>query len=309
MKILITGGCGFIGVNVLQQLEGGGHEITVFDNLTTGKREDLDPFDVSFVEGDIKDYEALSSAVEGKDVIIHLAAHTRVVESVEEPRGNMEDNVIGSFNVFEAARKNGIGRVVFASTGGAIIGDAEPPVHEDMVPKPISPYGAGKLCSEAYASAYAGAYGMTTIGLRFANVYGPYSYHKGSVVATYFRNILRGVPLTIYGDGTQTRDYVYSEDLAALIVKACSVDVKGFETFHIGAGEETRLLELIERMREVTGERLDDIVYEGPRAGEIYRNYTLIDKAQRMLGYAPAHDLKSGLEKTWKWFLENRDRL
>ncbi len=310
MKILITGGCGFIGVNVLHQLKGKGHDITVLDNLSMGKKEDLDPFpQVTLVEGDIKDFDTVSRAVAGQDAIIHLAAHTRVIESVEAPRANMEDNVIGTFNIFEAARVQGVKRVAFASTGGAIIGDAEPPVHEELVPRPISPYGAGKLCCEAYASAYAGAYGITAIGLRFANVYGPYSYRKGSVVALYFKNLLSGIPFTIYGDGTQTRDYVFSEDLAALIVKSLTAPVEGFETFHVGAGEETTLLKLIETMREVTGKPIDDIQYQPVRAGEIYRNYTLIGKAQKILGYKPAHGLKEGLEKTWQWFLDNKERL
>ena len=151
----------------------------------------------------------------------------QVIPSVEKPQFNFDVNVIGSFNVLEAARASGIKRVVSASTGGAIIGEVTPPVHEAMVPHPMSPYGASKLAVEGYCSAFSASYGLNAISLRFSNVYGPRSFHKGSVVAEFLRGILHGRPLTIYGDGSQTRDYVFVEDLCEGILAGLTRDVSG----------------------------------------------------------------------------------
>jgi UDP-glucose 4-epimerase len=198
---------------------------------------------------------------------------------------------------------------VFASTGGAIIGEVTPPVHEEMLPKPISPYGASKLAGEAYLSAFAGAFGMRTIALRFSNVYGPFSYHKGSVVAKYFKEILTGNDLVVYGDGTQTRDFVFSGDLAKAIAIALTEETSGFQVYNLGSGVETSLNSLIELVRSVVGEAMPTVHYEPPRRGEIYRNYSRISKAQRELGFDPSTSLQEGLQRTWDWFKENRKRI
>ena len=304
MNILITGGCGFIGSNLIRYLEsrpGTDDRIVVFDNLTTGHKSDLEGTVAELIEGDITDYDAVSNALSGIDHIVHLAAHTRVIESVENPRKNMQDNVIGTFTVLEAARDTGVESVVIASTGGAIIGEAEPPVHEEMVPKPISPYGASKLCCEAYCSAFSGAYGLRTTALRFANVYGPFSYHKGSVVAKFFRSIQQNEQLLVYGDGTQTRDFVFTKDLCRGITAALDRKGPAYDYFHLGSGKETSVLELLDLMEQVTGAKLD-VRFEAARAGEIYRNYTKIGKAQRHLGFSPDTEFEAGLRETWEWF-------
>jgi len=171
---LVTGGCGFIGVNLIPRLTKQAARVRLLDNLSLGKREDVDPLGVELQVGDIRDWSAVAKACEGVEVVVHLAAHTRVVESLADPRENFEVNVIGTFNVLEACRKAGVRKFIFASTGGAILGEQEPPVHEGMLPRPISPYGASKLAGEAYCSAYAGAYGLKTVALRFSNVYGPF---------------------------------------------------------------------------------------------------------------------------------------
>ena len=305
MKILITGGCGFIGVNVVKQLNKK-HELICYDNLSMGKKEDILEFSTDFIKGDIKNFDLLLDSSKGCDAIIHLAAFTNVIDSINNPRMSVIENVIGTVNVFEAARKNGVQKVIFASTGGAILGDVEPPVHEEILPKPISPYGASKLCCEAYAYAYAGSYNLDSIGLRFANVYGPYSYHKGSAVAKFFKNILNEKPLIIFGDGKQTRDFVFVEDLAAIIEKTIVSDIKGFEQFHLGSGKEVSILELVKLIKKVTGKEELQIKFKDARKGEIIRNYTMIDKAKELLGYEPSFELKDGLMKTWDWFLENK---
>ena len=237
---------------------------------------------------------------------MHLAAHTRVVESLADPRENFEVNAIGTFNVLEACRKAGVGKFIFASTGGAILGEQEPPVHEGMVPRPISPYGASKLAGEAYCSANAGAYGLKTAALRFSNVYGPFSYHKGSVVAQFFRNLQQDEPIVIYGDGQQTRDFLYVTDLVDAILLADKSNLAG-EVFQIASGRETSIRDLVAAMQAMLPDRKFDVRWEPARAGEIIRNYASIEKARRLLGYDPRTQLDDGLKKTWQWFI-SRDR-
>jgi UDP-glucose 4-epimerase len=307
-NILITGGCGFIGINLINYLQNSPiFNIIVLDNLSLGKKEYLAGFDVEIVVGDIRDASLVKKVVKGVDGVIHLAADTRVMDSITNPDVNFAVNVTGTYNLLRAAQEAGVEHFVFASTGGAIIGDAIPPVHESMVPRPISPYGASKLCGEAYCSAFAGSYGMKTVALRFSNVYGPYSYHKGSVVAAFFKRILAGQPLIVYGDGSQTRDFVFAKDLCAAIVKSLSLD-QGGEAFQLGSGVETSVNELIAAIQQVIHPHDEfRITYEPPRQGEIQRTYSDITKARRYLGFHPEVKLPEGLRATWEWFLARRD--
>ena len=298
---LVTGGCGFIGTNLVSRLVSEGNRVRVLDNLTTGKREDLQPFQVEIVTGDIRDLGCVKNAVQGADVVVHLAAHTRVVESVSDPAINFDVNALGTLNVLRASATANVQKFIFASTGGAIFGEQMPPVHEGMVPKPKSPYGASKLAGEGYCSAFYGSYGLNTVALRFSNVYGTYSYHKGSVVAQFFRNLMNGLPLVVYGDGQQTRDFLCVDDLVSAILLAERADTAG-EVFQIASGRETSIVSLIDLMRGVVGEQRLQVRYETARAGEILRNYASIDKARRLLGYYPRTDLSAGLERVWKWF-------
>ena len=161
-KVLVTGGCGFIGANLVRILLDKGQQVAIFDNLSKGNRDYIDDLDVTFIEGDIRDAGALGEALAGADRVVHLAAYGSVVESVEDPQTNFEMNVVGTFNVLNQAVKHNIAKLVFSSTGGALIGDAIPPVNEQSLPKPISPYGAGKLCAEAYCHAFSKSYGINT---------------------------------------------------------------------------------------------------------------------------------------------------
>ncbi len=305
---LVTGGCGFIGVNLVSRLVARGDRVRVFDNLSLGRREDLEPFGVELVVGDVRDFPALARAADGMDVVVHLAAHTRVVESVSNPELNFEVNVLGTMNALRASRSASVQKFIFASTGGAILGEQAPPVHEGMVPRPVSPYGASKLAGEGYCSAFCGAFGLNTVALRFSNVYGPFSYHKGSVVAQFFRNLMHHEPLTIYGDGRQTRDFLFVDDLVDAIVRADKTDTPG-EVFQIASGRETAIASLTELMREVLPGIRFDIRFQPARAGEIFRNYACIEKAQRMLGYKPQTVLREGLERTWQWFVSRNGHL
>jgi UDP-glucose 4-epimerase len=192
-----------------------------------------------------------------------------------------------------------VGRVVAASTGGAILGDVEPPVHEQMPPHPTSPYGASKLMLEGYLSAYSSSYGLSGCALRFSNIYGPRSFHKGSVVAHFFKQILAGEPLVVYGDGSQTRDYLYVGDLVEAIRVALDSDATG--AYQLGSGKPTTLNQLIDAMRAVTGEELD-VEYRDFRAGEVRDTWCQVDKAREAFGYDPSTPLEDGLQATWAWF-------
>ncbi|PYT96696.1 MAG: epimerase [Acidobacteria bacterium] len=299
---LVTGGCGFIGINLVRALTQRGEFVRILDNLSTGKKDDAKLPGIDLQIGDIRDLGAVTKACEGVDKVVHLAAHTRVVDSVENPQVNFEINAIGTVNVLRACRSASVKKMIFASTGGAILGEQEPPVHEGMVPRPVSPYGASKLAGEAYCSAFHGSYGLNTVMLRFSNVYGPYSYHKGSVVAQFFRDLMQKKPLVVYGDGLQTRDFLYVDDLVEAILLADSIDTPG-EAFQIASGRETSIRGLCETIRKVIPGLKFDVRYELARKGEIQRNYASIEKARRMLGYTPKTKLDDGLKSTWQWFL------
>jgi len=306
-KILITGGAGFIGSNLVARLDAlGGYEVVVLDNEVSGTRAAIADCSCDFVAGDIRDRDVLERVMEGVDAVVHLAADTRVIPSIEAPEFNFDVNVGGSFNVLETMRRLGVNKIVSASTGGAIIGDTDPPVHEAMVASPISPYGASKLAVEGYCSAYAASYGMSCISLRFSNAYGPRSFHKGSVVALFIKQILQGKTLTVYGDGSQTRDYVHAHDLADGIVGALNSSANG--PIQLGTGTGTSLNDIIGMLREVSGQEIA-VEYRPFRSGEIVHNWCDISHARKSLGYDPQIPLGEGLAETWEWFVANSSRL
>lgn len=275
--------------------------VRVFDNELTGRRGHLPRFNGEFVRGDLRDREAVLAAVEGVDAVVHLAADTRVMDSIADPAFNFSVNVEGGFHLLEAMRTHGVDSLLNASTGGAIIGEATPPVHEEMVARPVSPYGAAKLMMEGYCSAYAASYGWRTLSLRFSNVYGPRSFHKGSVVAAFFKEILRGAPLIVYGDGEQTRDYVFAEDLCGGILQGMVGRVSG--VIQLGSGRPVTINKLIATIKEVVAPRSVDVEYLPHRPGEVLQTWCDIGKARAELNFDPATSLRDGLQKTWEWFV------
>ena len=304
MYVLITGGAGFIGTNLVARLNSlPDIEVRIFDNEALGRRERLDAFKGEFMYGDINDKEALNRALDGVDAVVHLAAQTRVTDSIADPALNFLVNVNGTFNLLEAMRARGIKRLVNASTGGATLGEVEPPVHEDMAPQPLAPYGAGKLSGEAYCSAYAGSYGLSSLSLRFSNVYGPRSFHKGSVIAAFFKQILREESLIVYGDGSAIRDFVFVDDICDGIIRSLSVGITG--VIQLGSGKPVTLNSLIDEMRRVTNPRPIAVRHAPARQGEIHATWCDITKARRVLGFEPVTSLADGLAKTWKWFLDH----
>jgi UDP-glucose 4-epimerase len=253
------------------------------------------------VVADIRDPAAVDAALRDVDVVVHLAAQTRVMDSIADPLAGFDVNVRGTLTLLEAVRRGpGARRFILASTGGAILGDATPPVHEDMPARPLSPYGASKLACEGYCAAYFGAYGVPTVALRFSNVYGPGSYRKGSVVAAFLRAVEAGAPLVVYGDGRQTRDFLYVDDLCQAVVAAADRDCSG-QVFHVASGAETAIGDLADTIRRVTGADTS-IEHRPARVGEVRRNCARIDRARDVLGFAPSVSLDDGLARTWRWF-------
>lgn len=327
MNWLITGGCGFIGSSLIARLlreAPSGHGIRVLDNLCVGGREDLarvcefseagsfgafPETGVELVEGDILDAELALEAARGADVIVHLAANTGVEPSIKDPRADCASNVIGVLNYLEAARREGVRRLVLASSGAAL-GETEPPLHEERAPRPASPYGASKLAGEAYCSAYYRTFGVETVALRFGNVYGPGSGRKNSAVAKFIKRAMDGREIQIYGDGTQTRDYIYVEDLIGAVQRAATVAGVGGEIFQIATSAETTVLELVEELRAVlaaSGFKNVEVRHTAPRAGDPSRNYADTSKAYERLGWRYEVELHEGLRRTVRWFAASAD--
>jgi UDP-glucose 4-epimerase len=299
-SVLVTGGAGFIGSALVRLLVERGDDVRVYDNLSTGSAELLEGTGAELVRGDVRDAESLRQAAEGRQVVFHLAAGTGVLPSIEDPLADFELNAGGTLAALWAARQAGAGRFVFSSSN-APLGAGAYPASEEKPVAPLSPYGAGKAAGEAYCSAFHGAYGLDAVAVRFSNAYGPRSAHKGNVIPLFLRRLLEGRELVVYGDGEQTRDFVYVEDLADGLVRASEAEGIGGEIFQLASGVETSLNTLVSLLAEVTG-REPQVRREPPRAGEILRNYSLVDKARDRLGYAPAVELREGLRRTYEWF-------
>jgi len=301
--ILVTGGAGFVGATLVRRLVASGYRVRVLDNLSTGDAAHLSGVDADFRNGDIRDPAALDDAVAGCDAIVHLAATGSVVGSVADPAGNFEANVVGTFRVLEAARRNEVPRVVQASTGGALIGDAPVPVDERSLPKPLSPYGASKLAGEGYAHAFAKTYGVRTVAVRFGNVYGPWCARKRGVLNAFLTALHDGRPLVIYGDGTASRDYVHVSDIAAALQLALEdPGVPGGTVLHAASGVETTAAALADLCRLAAGRPGHPVEYRPARPGEVGRNFASYELARRLLGYSPTVAIGDGIPRLWQWF-------
>ncbi len=300
MNILITGGCGFIGTNLISKLEGKPYNLRILDNLSASAASKSDIDSKKLVIGDIRDEKLADELTKGVDVIVHLAAHTSVVGSVKDPKTDCDINIIGTLNLLRACVKNSVRRFIFASSNAAV-GVHTPPIDEEKLPIPLSPYGASKLACEGYCSAFYRTFGIETVILRFSNVYGPNCLHKSSVVAKFIKALLNSKSLSIYGDGTQTRDFVYVGDICdAILLCLTKKDISG-ETFQIGTGIEVAVIELAKRIIAIDG-RDTKLDFKPPRKGEIFRNFSDIEKSNRVLGFKPRVMLDEGLRETYKWF-------
>jgi UDP-glucose 4-epimerase len=322
---VITGGCGFIGRNFIKLLlsnDVAPGDIRVFDDLSVGTRDDLQMVVSTFAEnedwggdslslwvGDIRDSSAVNSAFAGADNVVHLAACTGVAPSVENPFFDHEQNVLGTLNCLEAARKLQINRFVFASSG-APLGLVEPPIHEKLAPNPASPYAASKLAAEGYCLAYANCFDVKTVILRFGNVYGPYSEKKSSVVAKFIHQALSGEVLEIYGDGSATRDFINVDDLCDAIWRGAHADEQNTgEVYQIATNRETSVREIVSILQSAFEKRGIEnvrIEYASPRQGDVPRNFSDITKARERLGWTPCDDLEGLILETLDWHLAHR---
>ncbi|HEX2235156.1 MAG TPA: NAD-dependent epimerase/dehydratase family protein [Actinomycetota bacterium] len=299
-RVLVTGGCGFIGANLVRFLsEREGCSVRVVDDLRAGDRAHV-PGAADVRIGDVSHPQVLDDALQGVDAVVHLASQTGVAPSVEDPVRDFEGNALTTFRVLEACRARGIDRFVFASSGAAI-GDAPPPLHEELVPRPVSPYGAGKLVGEAYCRAYAGSFGMMTVALRFSNVYGPLSAHKKNAIPLFIKRCLRGEAIDVYGDGSQTRDFIHVHDLCDAIARALGGEGISGEVFQLGTGVETSIRELTQLVQEVAGPAAE-VRFHPRRPGEVHRSVVDLSKARRLLGFEPGTTLRAGLESTAEWY-------
>lgn len=351
MRIVVTGGAGFIGRHFVRHARAvGGVALRVVDDFSAGTDRDLDtlgplaPLDpaasdwrwaavtdgpapapgrrppapggvgatdaaVQLLRGDVRDLELMERACRDAEAVVHLAAATGIADSLADPLEHADRNVRGTVTVLEACRRRGVGRCVVASSGAAV-GEHDGPLHEDLVPRPRSPYGAGKAAAEAFCHAYRSAFGLTAVALRFSNVYGPHSAHKSSVVARFITAILANRPVEVHGDGRQTRDFLFAGDLAAALWAALRAPEPA-AVYQIASGVETSVLEMLDMLGDLARARLGrrpEVVHRPLRPGEVARNRADVRRARRDLGWAPATDLRRGLAVTFDWFLAHSGR-
>jgi len=298
MKILVTGGAGFIGSNLVDRLIKDGHEVSVIDNLSTGKRENLNPSAV-FREVNICDFEKISPLFQGIDYVFHLAALPRVPVSVEDPIGTSQVNIMGTINVFKAAAESKVKRVIFASSS-SVYGDQEKlPLIENMIPGPISPYALQKLAGEEWAKLFTNLYDMPVVSLRFFNIYGPRNDPESDyslVIAKFLKQKSQAKTLTIFGGGEQTRGFCYIDDLLEALLKAMTSEkLKGGEVMNIGS-------EKSHSVNYLAGLISDKVGYLPPRKGDVLHTKADIDLAKELLSWEPKVSFDQGVEKTKQWF-------
>lgn len=305
-KAFITGGAGFIGANLVRLLQSQGWACTVYDDLSVGDAKRLEGTDVEIVVADVNDCDRLIRAADGHDVVFHLAAGAGVIDSIERPLENFHVNARGTLSALWACKQAGVPRLVFSSSN-APLGENAYPASEEKLPRPMSPYGASKHAGEGYTLAFNETYGLDAVVVRFANAYGPYSAHKTNVLPTFIRRIVAKEPLKVFGDGEQTRDFVHVDDLCqGLLLAATNASAPG-EVFQLASGVETSVNRLIEILKEASGADFE-VERKPPRAGEIRRNYSLIEKARKALSFEPKWQLEEGVKQVWQWFQnEGRD--
>jgi UDP-glucose 4-epimerase len=308
MQALITGGAGFIGSNLAAGLASMGWRVRVLDDLSSGYRHNLDGLDVEFRHGDVRDAQAVAAAVDGCDVVFHLAASVGNKRSIDDPIGDASINVIGTLHVLEAARRAGVRKIVASSSAG-IYGELRTmPIHEGHPLEPLTPYGASKLCMEKQCLAYAAMHGIEAVALRYFNVYGPNQRFDayGNVIPIFVFNALRARPITVFGDGMQTRDFVNVADVVQANIKAATAPgVSG--AFNIASASQTRILDLAVAVKDGLGVPVD--IEFGPlRAGDVAHSLADIGAATAAFGYQPRVAIDHGLPEYLDWAREEAAR-
>ena len=306
MKYIVTGGAGFIGSHIVEELVKKQHEVVILENLFSGKRENIAPFlandNVTLVEGSITDLPLLMDTFPGADGIFHEAAIASVPRSIANPVATNEANVTGTLNVLVAARDCGVEKLVFASSSSVYGNTPTLPKHEDMAPNPLSPYAVSKLAGEQYLRVFHEVYGLKTVALRYFNVFGPRqdpTSQYAAVIPNFITRILNHESPVIYGDGEQTRDFSYVKDVVQANIRAMESDATG--VFNIAYCKSVNLKDLAAMIMEITGITVP-LQYDPPRSGDVRDSLADITRAQKAFGYAPEYTVCSGLEETVAWF-------
>ena len=309
-RALVTGGAGFIGSHLVAALVGQGCEVTVLDNLASGHQTNLDPVkdQITFIKGDIKDERLLNRIIKGCEVVFHLAAVVSVTQTVKDPVASALVNELGAIRVLDAARKNGVRRVVLSSSS-AVYGDApQLPKSESMIPAPMSPYAVQKLTNEYYAELYHRLYGLETVCLRYFNVYGPHqdpSSPYSGVISIFMLRAINGEAPLIYGDGGQTRDFVFVKDVVQANLLAAANEAAPGRVFNIGTSSSVSVNGLWEMIARLAQCRLP-ARHEAPRSGDITHSLASIQKAKELLGFQPSVSFEEGLRQTFAWYRQSQ---
>lgn len=305
MKILVTGGAGFIGSHLLQLLQGQqGVEIVVFDNLSSGRREHV-PKGIRLVEGDVRDAEGLANlfASEAFDSVVHLAAQTMVPYSLSHPEEDCQINLLGLINILECCRKYTVKHIVFSSSAAVYGDNLNIPLHEEEKPMPTSAYGITKMASEHYLRMYHDLYGLNTTVLRFANVYGERqgAGGEGGVVSIFCKLLAAGQGVTVFGNGEQTRDFVYAGDIAEALWRGSQLE--GHHVINISTQKETSVNQLLAAFKQAVGREFP-VQYAPIREGDIFRSVLANGRCVELLGFCPAMNLQEGVARTYADYLQ-----
>ena len=305
-RALVTGGAGFIGSHLVDALVANGCRVTVLDNLSTGHRRNIDHLGdrIDFVEGDIRDAGLLKQAVKGCEVVFHQAAVVSVSQTVQDPAHSCEVNDLGTVRVLDTARRNGVRRVVLASSSAVYGDDPRMPKTEAMTPKPLSPYAVQKLNGENYAAVFGGLYGLETVCLRYFNVFGPRqdpSSPYSGVISIFMNRATAGEAPTIYGDGGQSRDFIYVMDVVRANMLAATESAAAGRVFNVGTGAFIRIIDLWKLIGELSDVKIDPI-FNPPRAGDIRESVSDIGRIRQSLGFRPQVEFRQGLIDTLAWY-------
>jgi len=301
-KVLITGGAGFIGSNLVDKLIEKGYEVVIIDNLSTGLKSNVNK-KAKFYKADIQDKKISDIFLKEKpDVVFHYAAQISVRDSVQNPIDDAKTNILGSLNILENCKKNKIKKIIFSSSGGSIYGKTDVfPTNEDCKEVPLSPYAIAKLSVEKYLNFYYQSFGLEFVALRFANIYGPRQNSKGEagVIAIFSDKMIAGEPVIINGSGKQTRDFVYVDDIVNASISALEKNEIG--VFNLGTATETDVNTIFLKLKEILNPNCKE-THGQPQSGESERSCLDFSRAKKVLGWEPKYNLQKGLEKTADWF-------
>jgi len=310
-RVLVTGGAGFIGSNLADELIKRGAKVRIVDNFLTGFRENLDEIsgDFDFIEADVADADAVKKAVEGVEIVFHQAALPSVPRSVDDPLETHNACVNGTFNILNAARDAGVKRVIYAASSSAYGDQQTLPKVETMRPEPLSPYAAAKLAGELYCAVFAQVYGLETFALRYFNVFGPRqnpSSQYSGVISRFIDAFMKNGTPVIYGDGLQSRDFTYIANVVDANIKAAEATAGIGEVMNVANGERVSLLELVDVMKQVTGRTDIEVDFQPERTGDVKHSQADNTRAKEWLGYEKLVGLEEGIKRTIDWWQSSR---